>query len=299
MDTPHYSLPRLRIKKFKSQPAWRWPLCCPCPASGTHRRGVSVVPPSQAASFVTRITHSCFTSRACPCASPSPSTSTSHVGITTLGGSPEKHPQLLLRGDAKKQWQSLPRPREKPGEMKTPCHSQANVVFHFLRLHSWELHKPSRHRGGPCKTSRSHATSRTRGAPHLREVPHLHPQGCTPGRTSSTTSRAPASLSPHHHGVSASCCLPSHNLPARKAVPSPGHHWSPHCWFSLQRPQHPGPWPTQGHPSTSSHQPEGTPGAQKQVLHTPQSPAKHIPCSYGRQSLRRGTVLQDWTWGLG
>lgn len=142
-----------------------------------------------------------------------------------LGGSCEKPPQLLLRGDdATNQRQSVPRPREEPGKKKMPCHCQANVAFHFLRLRSQELHKPCGHEGGPCSTSRSHATSRTRGAPHLREVPHLYPQSHTLGRTSNTASCAPASLTPHRCGVSASCCLPSHNLPARRAVPSPGHH---------------------------------------------------------------------------
>lgn len=285
METPCYSLPRLRIKKFKNQPAWGQPSATPAQSQAPTGQGASVMPPSQAASFITRITHSCFTSQACTSASPSPRTSTPQVGIITLVGSCKKPPQLLLRGDdATNQQQSLLRPREEPRK-KTPCHPQANVVFHVLRLHSWELHKPCRYGGGPCSTSRSHATSWTRGAPHLREVPHLYPQSHTAGRTNSTASCAPASLVPHYCGVSASCCLPSHHLPARRAAPRPGHTAGSACRGHSTLVLNP-----QGHPS--SHQPQATPGTQKLVLHAPQGPAKRKPCSNGRQSLMMGTAPQ-------
>lgn len=89
---------------------------------------------SQVTGFVTRITHSCSTSQACPMASPSPSTP--QVDVITFGGSGKKPPQLLLRGhDPLNQQPSLPRPKEEPGKKKMPCHPQANVVFQHLRLH--------------------------------------------------------------------------------------------------------------------------------------------------------------------
>lgn len=96
---------------------------------------------SQATGFVTRITHSCSTSQACPMASPNPSTP--QVDAITLRGSGKKPPQLLLRDDdPPNQQPSLPRPKEEPGKKKMPYHPQANVVFQFLKLHSYGLHKP-------------------------------------------------------------------------------------------------------------------------------------------------------------
>lgn len=91
---------------------------------------------SQATGFVTRITHSCSTSQACPMVSPSPSTGTPQVDAITFGGSGKKPPQLLLRSDDPlNQQPSLPRQKEEPGKKKMPCHPQANVVFQHLRLH--------------------------------------------------------------------------------------------------------------------------------------------------------------------
>lgn len=101
----------------------------------------------------------------------------------------------------------------------------------------WALHKPCRRRGGPLPR------------PRPEELP-------TWGRRPICTHRAtraawPLVLLPrsHHRGL-ASRCLPSHNLPAKRPMPSPRHCWSPRCWFCPQGPQHPGPQPT----GTPQHQ---------------------------------------------
>lgn len=77
---------------FKSQLMWGQCSAPPVPLQAPTRQGGSAMHPSQAASFITRITHGCFTSQACASASPSPSTSTAQVGFTTFGSSCRKPP---------------------------------------------------------------------------------------------------------------------------------------------------------------------------------------------------------------
>lgn len=105
-----------------------------------------------------------------------------------------------------------------------------------------------------------------------QQVPcHLPDQGSTPLRE----------MPPLYHratlqgtqGASASCCFCSHNLPARRTLPSPGHHQSLPCWFRLQRPQHLGLQPTE----TPQHQ---LPSASGESRCTNLGPACKQPCTY-------------------
>lgn len=204
METPRYRLSRLRIEKFKSQPARGWAIAALAqPQAGTGQCSASLtdspvlLPGSHAAALQAKPAHHPAQAPAIP-----------QLGITTSGGSYKKPPQLLLRSDnATNQQQSPHRPREEPGKKRMPCHPQANMVFPFLRLHSWELHKPRKHGGGPCSTSRSHGTSLTKTSPYLREV-HTCTHRAAHQGTGAAPPRAPALLAPRAVGSQLAAACP-------------------------------------------------------------------------------------------
>lgn len=94
---------------------------------------------------------------------------------------------------------------------------------------------------------------------------HLPEQGSSLSEGDATC--VPQSYTPGHTKGLSQPLLCSHNLPVRRALPSPDHQSQP-CWFGPQRPQHPRPQAT-GTPQHSSQQPQESPGAQNQALPAP------------------------------
>lgn len=170
-----------------------------------------------------------------------PSPSTPPMDITTLGGSGKKPPQLLPRGDDP--------PDQQPSPPKGKARKEKDAMG--------------------CLFPHAAQAMRTWGRylQHQQQVPSHLPDQVKSSTEGDATSVPQNYTAGHTRGLS-QLHFCSHNLPARRAVPSPGNHQSLPCWFGPQRPQNLGPQP-QGHPRTSSKQHQESPGAQKQAPPVP------------------------------